>query len=200
MAETTDAATQSTPNLLARLVTEASAPWLVNVLAALAVGSMSGAPAWGAFAAFIAGLGPILGILMLMRLGRATDHHVGDRRHRGLVLGMIVIIMTLGVGLEVLWRAPAAIVTLSVAGLVTIVAVGVVTSICRYKISVHTAVWAGTTLLLAALIGTLWLLAALALPLVGWARVRVRDHTVGQTVTGALLGLATVVATLGALQ
>lgn len=183
----------------ARIITEASAPWLVNTAAALYVGVVARSFSWGLFAALIAGVGPILAILAFMRVGRATDHHVGHREHRTLVVAMIVAFMAIGVGIEVVAGAPRQILVLSIAGLVTILAVGVVTTGLKYKVSVHTAVWAGTAGLLAALVHPAWLLGLAIVPAIAWARVRVRDHTIAQTITGAVLGLATVALTLAAI-
>ena len=184
---------------VAKIVTEASAPWLVNTAAALYIGAVEEAIWWGVFAALIAGIGPILAILGLMRLGRASDHHVGNRSHRALVVAIIVAFMAAGVAAEVAGSAPQNVLTLSVAGLVTIVAVGLITSALKYKISVHTAVWAGTAVLVAALLSPWWLTALAALPVVAWARIRLQDHTLGQTVAGTALGIATVVLAMAAL-
>jgi hypothetical protein len=55
-------------------------------------------------------------------------------------------------------------------------------------VSLHAAVAAGTATTLVLVFGA-WLLASwVAVALVAWARVRMRDHTVGQVLVGVALG------------
>lgn len=63
-----------------------------------------------------------------------------------------------------------------------------------WKVSIHTAVASGVTVVLILACGTwmVWLLPGVAV--IGWSRVALRDHTPAQTVVGALLsGLAAAV-------
>jgi membrane-associated phospholipid phosphatase len=58
-----------------------------------------------------------------------------------------------------------------------------------WKISVHSAAAAGVATLIWSLIGaTLPLLAGVVI--IAWSRVRLRRHTVAQTIAGAALGFA----------
>lgn len=64
----------------------------------------------------------------------------------------------------------------------------VVTSVFRWKISVHTGVSAGVTAVLSVALSPWWLVALPATFVIGWSRVRLGDHTAGQVVVGAVAG------------
>ena len=59
----------------------------------------------------------------------------------------------------------------------------------KWKISIHTAGIAGPTMFLVLKYGSEYLPLLLLLPLVGWARVRMKAHTVSQLLAGALLAI-----------
>jgi hypothetical protein len=84
--------------------------------------------------------------------------------------------------------APIELVGFTSAGLVTLVAAGAITSIGRWKVSVHTGVSAGVTVVLALALSPWWLLALMSTPLIGWSRVHLGDHTRGQVIVGAVAG------------
>ena len=54
--------------------------------------------------------------------------------------------------------------------------------------SIHSAVAAGSLVILALTFGPRLLVAAPLLAVVGWSRVRLRDHTVAQVLAGGVLG------------
>lgn len=58
----------------------------------------------------------------------------------------------------------------------------------RWKISAHSAGIAGISVLIWQIIGTAGTPILLIIPLVGWARVRLGRHTLGQVIMGAVLG------------
>jgi len=64
-----------------------------------------------------------------------------------------------------------------------------------WKVSLHTAVTAGCVTILCHVIGPPCAMLAPLVVLVGWARVRLRQHTLAQVVGGVLLGTAVVVST-----
>ncbi len=176
---------------LARLTTEVLAPAHL-VIGLLAVVAWDSAPTpgsrllWGAVAATFAGVLPLAYLVQGARQGRWEDHHVGDREKRPAVIMVILASVLVGTALLAAAGAPRELLALlaaMIAGLVVTLAVTVV-----WKISVHAAVAAGTvvvlTLVFGPALGILWLLVAL----VGWSRVALGDHTVGQVVGGALAG------------
>ncbi|WP_433661146.1 phosphatase PAP2 family protein [Nocardia sp. CA-128927] len=172
----------------ARVTTELGAPWMVNIITSVIAGFAVHAPAWGLFVATISGVIPMLVILLGVRRGIASDRHVTEIEDRHWVIPAILAIVCLGLIIEILRGAPRELIAWTVAALVVLVGIGIVTIRGGWKVSVHTAVAAGTTVLLA-MIAAPWFLLALPLTgLLGWSRVWLGDHTRGQVVVGAGLG------------
>lgn len=159
-------------------------------------------PVVGALAAGWAGVGwSLVGILFTVaipaaivdvgvRRGRYTDHHLSRREQRAVPLGLSAASVLAGVAVLALAGAPRAIVALQVAVLVTVLVVTAVTLV--WKVSLHVAVVGAAacvlTLLGGSAGGSLWALSWLAVPVVGWARLRLTAHTVAQVVVGCVLG------------
>lgn len=189
MTETKTSQAKSYEPLLARIITEAGAPWVINIVASLLAGVVVGAPWWGVFVAMVCGGIPMFVILGGMRRGQASDHHVTDIKQRRWVLPAILGIVVVGLVIELVAGAPRELIAWTAAALVVLVGIGVITIAGHWKVSVHTAVAGGTTVLLA-MMASPWIL--LALPLtaaIGWSRVWLGDHTREQVLAGAGLGI-----------
>jgi len=91
-----------------------------------------------------------------------------------------------GVAVLALAGAPRAIVALQVAVLVTVVVVTALSLL--WNVSLPVAVVGAAACLLTLLGGGWWALSWLAVPLVGWARLRLTAHTLAQVVVGCVLG------------
>ncbi|MFE4517125.1 hypothetical protein ACFRMQ_23355 [Kitasatospora sp. NPDC056783] len=142
--------------------------------------------AWALFAVVFAAVVPTLIIRSGMRKGTVADRHVGHRRRRmtvfPLIMGSVLVCFAVMVGLD----APADLTALVLAMFASLVPILVITA--WWKVSVHTAVAGGAVSCLAIALGPLWLLLAPLVPVIGWSRVVLRDHTTAQTVVGALVG------------
>jgi membrane-associated phospholipid phosphatase len=180
---------------LASLVTEAMSPIVLIVIVTLivavhSVGAVRGL-VLGLVAVFFAGGLPYGLVLIGVRRGQFTDHHISRREQRPAMMG--IALASLVVGLLVLrWldapRALFSLVAAMVAGLAVALAIT-----WYWKISIHAAAAAGTVASLAILVSPWWLLLVPLVVLTGWARVVVRDHTPAQVSVGAIVG-ATVAA------
>ncbi|MBQ1074207.1 phosphatase PAP2 family protein [Micromonospora sp. C31] len=176
---------------LARFVTELTAPAVLVSALTLAVGWRSGRGgvhglAWGLLATlFVSGI-PFAYILGGVRRGRLTDHHVGVREQRRVPLLIGLCSVAAGLALLAVLGAPRPVLALATAGLVGLVVA--VTVSHWWKMSIHSAVAAGSLVVLVLTFGARSLAAAPLLVLVGWSRVRLRDHTVPQVVAGLALG------------
>ncbi|MEU4378753.1 phosphatase PAP2 family protein [Micromonospora echinofusca] len=175
---------------LARFVTELTAPAVLVSALTLAVGwhSTRGTHglAWGLLATlFVSGI-PFAYILGGVRRGRLTDHHVGIREQRRVPLLFGLCSVAAGLALLAVLGAPRPVLALAAAGLVGLVVA--VTVSHWWKMSIHSAVAAGTVVVLVLTFGAGLLATAPLLALVGWSRVRLRDHTVPQVVAGLALG------------
>ncbi|MFJ6196805.1 phosphatase PAP2 family protein [Micromonospora sp. NPDC092111] len=175
---------------LARLVTELTAPVvLVTGLTALigwhGAGGAHGL-AWALLAAVFAAGIPFAYIVGGVRRGRLTDHHVGIREQRRVPLLLGLASAAAGLALLAALGAPRPVLALVAAGVVGLV---VAVSVSHWwKMSIHSAVATGTVVVLVLTFGRSMLLGVPLLGLVGWSRVRLRDHTVAQVVVGGLVG------------
>jgi hypothetical protein len=121
-----------------------------------------------------------------VRRGRYTDHHLSRREQRAVPLGLSAASVLVGLAVLALAGAPRSIVALQVAVLVTVLVVTVVT--LAWKVSLHVAVVGAAACVLTLLGGGWWALSWLAVPVVGWARLRLTAHTPAQVVVGCVLG------------
>lgn len=136
----------------------------------------------------ICALGIPMGYLVhLLRHGRITDIDLQRRDQRARPL-----IVTLG-GLLIAWllfalgRAPLSFrilagASLAQAGLVLLITL-------QWKISMHTSTAAGMTVLILSVVGAAAAPVAITIPLIAWSRIKLRRHTLMQTLAGTGLGI-----------
>lgn len=177
---------------IARVVTEVMSPVVLIVVVIVIVAVHSAGVvrglALGVVAIFFAGGLPYGLVLLGVRRGRLSDHHVSLREQRPRMLA--IALASVAVGLLVLrgLDAPKALFAL-VAAMVAGVAVALaITSF--WKISIHVASAAGTVACLAILVSPWWLVLTPLVAVTAWARVEIRDHTPLQVLAGAVVGAA----------
>jgi hypothetical protein len=167
----------------------ASPPLLATGAMALVASTLSSPRAWswaGAYV-FVAIVTPVLYLIWLVRRGRVTDVDVQLREQRA--RPMIFAIACAGLAWLVLALGGAPMQMVVIAGGLWLQMVVIFGITMWWKISVHSAAAAGIATLVWSLDGTLLPL-LIGVPIIAWARVRLRRHTVAQTVAGAALGLA----------
>jgi membrane-associated phospholipid phosphatase len=174
----------------ARIVTEVFAPGVLVSVLLLAVGlHAAGGPSgllWGLLAALFASIAPMAYIVRGVRRGHWTDHHVTVREQRRVPLLVGLASVVVGLGLLVSLEAPRELVALVAA---MVAGLGVTVLVTRWwKISVHTAVAAGTVVVLTLVFGPWLLFLWTVVALIAWSRVELRDHTVMQVVGGIPFG------------
>lgn len=186
------------PGRTARAVTAAFSPTLLMAVLSPLVGGLAAGPGgvgWGlAGVVFIAAVPAAIVHVGVVR-GRWSDHHLSRREDRALPLTLSALSVTAGVALLALAGAPRAIVALQIAVLAVLVLATAITA--WWKISFHVAVVAASATALCVVGGAAWLAALLAVPLVGWSRLRLRAHTGAQVLAGAVLGAGTTALVLG---
>lgn len=134
---------------------------------------------------FFTSLGPMLFIFWLYATDRISDLDMSIREEREKVFGVFVIFYLVGTATLWLTHAPKLLIA-SLAGYT--LATGVVQYITRYwKISTHAVGITAPLVALSFLYGRQPLPFLVLIPMVCWARVYLRAHTVGQVVAGALL-------------
>jgi membrane-associated phospholipid phosphatase len=181
-------ASRSCGDWLARLVTNlGSPPVLAVVIVALTASTLSspGVWIWAGIYLLLAVLLPLLHVVWLVKRGRVTDLHLRVRAQR--IQPLLVAITCGGLGWLVLVLAPAPAALSIFAAALWLQTAAILAITLRWKISVHTAAAAGATTVAWALLGTA-LPFLLTVPVIAWSRIRLRRHTLPQTLAGALLG------------
>lgn len=144
--------------------------------------------AWLGFFLLAAVLAPLFYVLLSIKRGKVSDLDLRTREQR--TGPMLVTIGSLTLASLIVWLAgaPRLMVTLAFACSAEMVALFLVTR--RWKISMHSAAAAGIAAIAWNLLGPVAWPFALLVVLVAWSRVRLRQHSVAQTILGALLSMA----------
>jgi membrane-associated phospholipid phosphatase len=137
---------------------------------------------------FFLSVGPMIYILVGVRLGKFTDVDVSDRSQRSGPFIFGIISAFVGFLALSLIHGPK---NLQTVLLLTIIS-GVIMMIITmwWKISIHASALAGTATVLTALYGTVMLPTFILVALVGWSRVVLRRHTLAQVIAGSCLNIA----------
>lgn len=164
-----------------------SPPVVMSVTVMLMAFKIAGSEAWiwGAVYVVLGVLFPFLYVVWSVMRGQITDIHIRLREQRRRPLLVTLICAGVGWLVLVVGAAPAGMTTVAATLWLQVVVIFFVT--LRWKISVHTAAAAGGATLIWTLLGTA-LPFLLVVPLIAWSRVRLRHHTLPQTLAGALLG------------
>jgi membrane-associated phospholipid phosphatase len=163
-----------------------------------AEGSLAARLGWAAVIALSCAAGP-RGILAIwIRRGKITSgHRVRERAERLAPLTAALGLVAAGVTALQIGHAPTDLRALVWAMLVGLAITGAVTAV--WKISVHTAVMAGTVTVLVLVFGPLAAITAPLVLLVAWSRVLTGDHTLAQVIAGAVMGAGVAYAVFTAL-
>ncbi|WP_245691221.1 hypothetical protein [Sinosporangium album] len=123
-----------------------------------------------------------------VRSGRFGDRHLTVRSQRPLLIGVVVGLVVAALAVLVVFGAPMVMVACVAVMLATLAVVGPIT--LWWKVSFHTAVSAGSVVMLAEVLPPVWVYAvgAVVVAAIGWSRVALADHTAGQVVAGGAAG------------
>jgi membrane-associated phospholipid phosphatase len=168
-------------------------PVLAAGMMAIAASMDGTAHAWR-FAALYVGLAiatPILYLIALLRRGTVSDLDVQIRTERWRPLLAAQLGMAVALGLFIVYGAPPLMVALA-GGLLayTALAFGIT---LWWKISMHAAAAAAIAALVVTQVGAPAFPLLAGVPLMAWARIRLKRHTPAQTIAGAALGSAALI-------
>ncbi|TNB68322.1 phosphatase PAP2 family protein [Arthrobacter sp. BB-1] len=177
-------------NRAARWLTEAFQPPVVVSLQLL-ISPMTqpgfpGTLGYGALAALFVCVLPLFLLLLLVRMGKVTDHHVSDRRQRAPVLLMALVSILAGLLVLEAAGAPQSVVAMVLAVVAGVVVLAAVSPF--WKISGHAAAVSSSAVIAVLMLGPAWLPLLLLVPAVCWSRVVLRAHSRAQVIAGSLFG------------
>ncbi|MEV7574045.1 phosphatase PAP2 family protein [Pseudarthrobacter sp. NPDC089323] len=177
-------------NRTARWLTETFQPPVVVsiqlLVSPLTEDGFPGTMVYGALAAVFVCVLPLILLLVLVRLGKVTDHHVSDRKQRAPVLLMALGSILAGLLVLEAAGAPRSVVAMVLAVVGGVVVLAAVSPF--WKMSGHAAAISCSTVIAVLMLGPAWAPLLLLVPAVGWSRVVLRAHTVAQVVAGSLFG------------
>jgi membrane-associated phospholipid phosphatase len=143
---------------------------------------------------FFLSIGPMLYILVGVWRGKFTDVDVSNRSQRSGPFLFGIISAFAGFVTMALTNGPKNLQTIL---LITVIGgVIMMTITLWWKISIHASSLAGAATFLTALYGSAMLFTFLLVVLVGWSRVVLRRHTLGQVLAGSFLNIALTIAVL----
>ena len=187
-----DHPTRSITHRAAKVVTETFAPAVLAALMPLIIALHVSADlltglGWAALAVFFSAVIPFGVILLGVRRGQLTDHHIGRReqRRKPLLLGLVSVVT--GLTLLIVLGAPRELVAMVVVIFGVVLILTVVNMF--WKLSGHAAVASGSASVLVIMFGPALLAAFVAVAAVGWSRVVLRAHTTTQVITGTIAGI-----------
>lgn len=179
-----------TKNLTARWLTEAFQPPVVVsiqlLISSLPEPGFPGTVGYGVLAALFVCVLPLFLLLVLVRQGKVTDHHVSDRKQRAPVLLMALACIALGLLVLSAVGAPQSVIAMVLA---VVGGVAVLAAVSPFwKMSGHAAAISCSAVVAVLMLGAAWAPLLLLVPAVGWSRVVLRAHSVAQVVAGSLFG------------
>lgn len=189
-------------NRTARWLTEAFQPPVVVSIQLLASPmtqpGFPGTMGYGALAALFVCVLPLFLLLVLVRQGKVTDHHVSDRRQRAPVLLMALASILAGLLVLTAAGAPRSVVAMVLAVVAGVVVLAGISPF--WKISGHAAAVSSAAVIGVLMLGPAWLPLLLLIPAVGWSRVVLRAHSAAQVIAGSLFGSVVMAGIWWALQ
>ena len=176
---------------LAWCVSVVFSPFLVPVATAIGVVQKHAAPEdllrWLGIVVLFVTVLPALSIAVMVRFSKVSDLHLKNREERFLPLcctlvSMIVgtfLLYQLGAAREIVWAGVAYVINSVIFFAITL----------TWKISFHSSVATGCVTVLVMLVNPQFGWLFLLIPLIAWARVYRKRHTLLQTVVGAVIAV-----------
>ncbi len=128
-------------------------------------------------------------VAWLARTGRVSDFHIPIRSQRIKPMILMLVMCLISTIFLLRFHPPALLVGFAVLGLAIMVSLFIVT--LKWKISGHATTAAAFCSICLLSFGGMAGFSFFLVPLVIWARVRLKRHTIRQTIAGTALGLST---------
>jgi hypothetical protein len=146
----------------------------------------AGAYGWVLFYMTVSVLLPVTYIVVQVQRGKITDFHMRVREQRTAPMLLTFTCALIAWGVMKLASAPEALVVFTAVGTVQTAFILLVT--LRWKISGHATAISSMAVFLCGLFGWAAVPSLLLIPLVAWARLRLRRHDLWQVIAGSATG------------
>ena len=181
---------------IANLTSNILNPFLVSIVLILLLSFKSTSSAldavkWSLILIAVSILPVFLVIIYLVRSQKLEGPFINIRKQRTKIYLLAGVCASVGCIVFHYLGAPPILVATSVAGLS-----GVVVFMCinfLWKISLHTALITASVAILIILYGSIAAITVVLIPLIAWARIELKHHSLAQVITGALLAALIVV-------
>jgi membrane-associated phospholipid phosphatase len=182
---------------IARLISNVLNPFCITVVIIVLLSfknaeSVADALKWAAVSLAISVLPVLVAVTWLVRQKKLDAYYDNTRKQRYVVYILASVLGAIGCGLMWSIKAPellAVTFTVGFAELVVFMGINF-----YWKISLHMAFVAGAATILCLVYGVIALWTLVFLPMVAWARIQLKQHSITQVTTGAILAAAIVVA------
>ncbi len=141
---------------------------------------------WTAYTFFFL-LAMTLFIKYMVSRGVFTNMDVSKREQRPLLFGMSMVLTTFYLGGLFLLNGPRILIIITIGIMIGIILSSIINT--RLKASMHVATISALIFALAIVYNGYYLLSLFLIPLVAWARLKIKRHTLPETVVGGLLGI-----------
>ncbi len=182
---------------IARLISNVFNPFCITVVIIILLSfknaaSVADALKWTAISLAISVLPVLVAVTWLVRRKKLDAYYDNTRKQRYAVYILASVLGAIGCGLMWGLNAPELLAVTFTAGFAELV---VFMGINFYwKISLHMAFVAGAATILCLVYGVVALWTLVFLPMVAWARIKLKQHSIMQVTTGAVLAAVIVVA------
>ena len=182
---------------IARLISNVLNPFLITAVIIVLLSfknaaSVADALKWAAISLAISVLPVLVAVAWLVRRKKLDAYYDNTRKQRYVIYILSSILGAIGCGLMWGLKAPELLAVTFTTGFAELV---VFMGINFYwKISLHMAFVAGAATILCLVYGVVVIWTLAFLPLVAWARIELKQHSITQVTTGAILAAVIVVA------
>jgi membrane-associated phospholipid phosphatase len=181
---------------LAKLISNILNPFLIGVVVLILVAldttdTVADAFKWSLIALALSVLPVFILTICLVRFKKLDGLFTNPRQQRNVIYILASALAALGCGLLWYLDAPRLLSATFTAGLAAIVVFMIINYF--WKISLHTAFMAASVAVVIIVYGAAAAWMSILVPPVAWARIKLKQHTLTQVITGGLLAAAIVV-------
>ena len=181
---------------LARLISNTLNPFVISVIIIVLLGfketsSITDAIKWASVSLAMSVLPVFIIVIFLVYSKKMDGFFTTTREQRNIVYLLASALGTIGCGLLWYLKAPELLKITFTTGLIAIIVFMVINY--KWKISLHTAFMSASITVIIIVYGTCSIWTILVLPLIAWARIELKQHSIKQVAAGGLIAAIMVV-------